>query len=83
VLLTFLLVTPMIERSFVVTYGLRYGRGGIRITGTDVVYAPNLRVAWQMAESKKARHEQVLYVDLPPHFEEDKDLLDYESIDVI
>lgn len=53
----------MEDSQFNVTFGFQMNRGGIRITGTDIVHASNLRLAWQIAESMCARHEQVLYVD--------------------
>jgi hypothetical protein len=67
--------------NYIVTFGNTYGRGD-RITGQDIVTAKNKDQACTMANAMCARHESVLWIDeIQPM--EDKDLLDYDSIDVI
>lgn len=64
-----LIVAFMEDSRFAVTFGFRMNRGGLRITGSHIVHAPNSRLAWQRAKSMCARHEQVLYVD---HIKDDQ-----------
>jgi hypothetical protein len=64
--------------SYFVTFGNYQGR----MTGQDYVNAPTIQQARIIANAMCARHEQVLAVDEVQPFE-DKDLLDYESIEVI
>jgi hypothetical protein len=64
--------------QYFVTFGNHQGR----MTGQDFVHAPTIQQARIIAEAMCAKHEHVLYVDEVQPFE-DKDLLDYESIEVI
>jgi hypothetical protein len=68
--------------QYFVSFGIQYGRGGLRLTGQDYVHAPTIQQARIIARSMCARHEQVLTVEQLPVVE-DNDLLDYESIEVI
>jgi hypothetical protein len=70
-------------KSYVVTYGYDLLRGGKRITGSDFINAESFEQAWIKAGSLCSRTERVLYVDEYIKPLEDKDLLDYESIEVI
>lgn len=70
-------------KSYVVTFGYDLLRGGKRITGSDFVSADSFEQAWIKAGAMCSRTERVLYVDEFVKREEDKDLLDYESIEVI
>lgn len=68
--------------NYFVTFGFTYGRGGQCITGQDYVMAKNKDHARTRAKALCSRHESVLWIDeIQPM--EDKDLLDYDSIDVI
>jgi len=68
--------------QYFVSFGIKYGRGGMRLTGQDYVDASSIQQARTIAKAMCAKHEHVLYVDEVQPFE-DKDLLDYESIEVI
>jgi hypothetical protein len=63
-------------------YFATFGNYQGRMTGQDFIHAPNIQQARTIAEAMCAKHEHVLYVDEVLPFE-DKDLLDYESIEVI
>lgn len=70
--------------GYMLTFGFRQGRGGVRITGTHYVMAPDAMVARSKAQRMCARYEEVLFCDRVDYFsEEDKDPLDYESIEVV
>ena len=49
--------------SYFVTFGIEYGRGGLRVTGQDYVHAPTIQQARIIARAMCARHEQVLTVE--------------------
>lgn len=55
------------------------------LTGCDLVTANSLTEAKKIAQSMCARHEHVGYIReaISPNYVEDKDLLDYDSIEVI
>jgi hypothetical protein len=63
-------------------YFVTFGNSRGRMTGQDYVHAPTIQQARIIARSMCARYEQVLTVEQLPVVE-DKDLLDYESIEVI
>lgn len=70
-------------QTYVVTYGIPMGTS-YRITGTGFVNARCSQHAWDAATGSCGKGEQVLFVDLPPNpYPHDRDLLDYDSIDVI
>lgn len=70
-------------KSYVATFGYDLLRGGKRITGTEFINADSFEQAWMKAGRMCSKTERVLYVDEFIKREEDKDLLDYESIDVV
>lgn len=70
-------------KNYAITYGFDLMRGGKRITGTHFVEARNAHEAHMIGAGMCSRTEKVLYVDEFIKHEEDKDLLDYESIEVI
>lgn len=70
-------------QSYVVTYGIPMGTS-YRITGTGFVHARCYQHAWDAAAGSCGKGEQVLFVDEPPQpYPEDKDPMEYDSIDVI
>lgn len=72
-----------LTKTYVVTYGNPKGTS-YHITGTGIIHARCYQHAWDAAVNACGLGEQVLFVDLPPSpYPEDKDLMDYESIDVI
>lgn len=70
--------------SYFITFGYNLPKGGQRITGTGWTSARNYQHARDAAQLVCQPWEQVLYIDEPPNpYPEDRDPLDYDSIDVI
>jgi hypothetical protein len=49
--------------QYFVSFGIKYGRGGLRLTGQDYVDATTIQQARTIAKAMCARHEQVLSVE--------------------
>ena len=70
-------------KTYFVTYGYPL-RTGFRFTGQGFINARSFQHAWDAAMKSCGKGEQVLFVDTPPDpYPEDKDPLDYKSIDVV
>lgn len=66
--------------QWVATYGAKQMRGGWLVTEQHLLEAKDYPTAFKIGLRDCPRGESLMYID---EIKQDKDLLDYESIDVI